>query len=116
MRKRFHPAEVFKISETLKQYNIKQTGFLLLGGPGENKNTVQESLCFADSLNLEAVKVTIGIRIYPQTLLRRQAVQEGLIKSHDNLLFPKFYIAKGLETWLPKTVGQWIKDRPNWMT
>ena len=113
MNKRFHPAEVVKISETLKKYHIKQTGFLLLGGPGENKQTVQESLVFADSLNLEAVKVTVGIRIYPYTLLRRQAVEEGLIQPSDNLLFPKFYISKELKTWLPETIDQWIKDRPN---
>ncbi len=40
-------------------------GFLLFGGPGETKETVNESLKFADSIDLEAMKITIGIRIYP---------------------------------------------------
>jgi len=90
-------------------------GFLLLGGPGETRKTVLESLTFADSLALEVVKVTIGIRIYPHTSLARTAVERGLIESDDNLLFPKFYMEKGMEGWLEQTVDAWMEDRPNWI-
>jgi len=87
----------------------------LLGGPSETKETANESLVFADSLGLEAMKITIGIRIYPNTLLAQVAKKEGLIGDDDTLLFPRFYIAKGLEDWLRKTVKAWMDVRPNWL-
>lgn len=40
---------------------------------------VEESLAFAGSLNLQTVKITIGVRIYPQTGLAGTAIEEGLI-------------------------------------
>jgi hypothetical protein len=90
-------------------------GFLLLGGPGETRETANESLCFADSLGLEAMKITIGIRIYPHTPLAQAAIKEGLIEADDTLLFPKFYMTKGMESWLRKTVKSWMDTRPNWL-
>jgi radical SAM superfamily enzyme YgiQ (UPF0313 family) len=71
-------------------------GFLLLGGPGETRETVEESLAFADSLRLEALKTTVGIRIYPGTPLARRAVQDGMISPEDDLLQPRFYLTPGL--------------------
>jgi radical SAM superfamily enzyme YgiQ (UPF0313 family) len=116
MNKRFLPKDVSHISRKLKKWGIRRMGFLLLGGPGENKETVEESLSFVESLDLEAMKVTIGIRIYPATLLSRIAVKEKVIAPDDELLFPKFYMARGLEDWLRKTLKTWMEDRPHWVT
>jgi hypothetical protein len=91
-------------------------GFLLLGVPEENKKTVEESLAFADSLDLEAMKITMGIRIYPYTHLARIAVKEGVIAPDDDLLFPKFYMAPDLDEWLRTTMNVWMDGRPHWMT
>jgi hypothetical protein len=91
-------------------------GFLLLGGPGETKESVEKSLQFADSLGLEVVKVTTGIRIYPHTVLARIALADGVISENDDLLQPRFYLAKELEEWLPETVKSWLAQRPNWVT
>ena len=62
------------------------------------------------------VKVTTGIRIYPHTPLARIAVEEGYISAEDNLLKPRFYLARGLEEWLPETVKSWMDVRPNWVS
>ena len=91
-------------------------GFLLVGGPGETRESVKQSLIFADSLNLEMVKVTKGIRIYPRTALAGIAVKEGFISADDDLLKLRFYLAKGLEKWLPQTVKSWMAARPNWVS
>jgi radical SAM superfamily enzyme YgiQ (UPF0313 family) len=116
MNKQFNLQEVKRISQILKYYGIRQTGFLLLGGPGETKESVKESLLFADSLNIETVKVTVGIRIYPHTALARTAVKQGVISADDDLLYPRFYLDKKLEKWLPETVKCWSADRPNWIS
>jgi hypothetical protein len=61
------------------------------------------------------MKITIGVRIYPYTKLAEMAVEEGVISKEDNLMFPKFYMVNGLETWLRDTVDRWAKDNPRWM-
>ncbi|MBF0449439.1 MAG: radical SAM protein [Candidatus Magnetomorum sp.] len=114
LNKKCQPQDIIKISETFKKFNIKQMGFLLLGSPLETKETVQESLDFADSLELDSMRVTVGIRIYPYTQLAKQAVDDGIISPDDNILFPKFYIKKGLEHWLQYKIDDLKKDRPHW--
>ena len=114
LNKRFQPEEVRRISQMLDRHGIGRMGFLLLGGPGETRETVEESLEFADSLELETVKITAGIRIYPYTALAAAAVAEGVVSPGDDLLRPAFYMASGLRGWLEDTVSGWLKRRPNW--
>jgi radical SAM superfamily enzyme YgiQ (UPF0313 family) len=91
-------------------------GFLMLGGPGETRDSVEETLAFVSGLNLDALKITIGIRIYPHTKLSKTAVQDGLITEEDDLLFPKFYMVRGLEGWLRETVAKKLREHPSWIT
>lgn len=109
--KRFRAAEVRTVCGMLADAGIRRTGFLLLGGPGEDKESVEESLRFADSLNLDALKITVGLRIYPQTALAATALAEGLIAPDDDLLWPRFYLAPGLAEWLPETVTAYKASR-----
>lgn len=115
LNKRFTPDEVARISETLQQHGIRRMGFLLLGGPGETPETVKQSLHFADALQLETMKITTGIRIYPYTTLARIAAIEGVIASEADLIRPHFYMAENLKDRLLETVGNWMNDRPNWL-
>jgi radical SAM superfamily enzyme YgiQ (UPF0313 family) len=116
MNKHFKPDDVRRTSELFGKYGIRRMGFLLLGGPGETRETALESLAFADSLNLEMMKVSVGIRIYPCTALADRARKEGMISPDDNLLMPRFYVIRGLEWWLRETVKEWTATRPHWMT
>jgi radical SAM superfamily enzyme YgiQ (UPF0313 family) len=113
MNKHFGVEKIREASRLLAESGIRRMGFLMLGGPGETRDSVEESLAFADSLNLDALKLTLGIRIYPQTDLARRAVSEGLIAPGDPLLLPRFYMAKEVRPWLRETVARWAKGRPN---
>jgi len=115
MHKKYSAYDVRRASEMLKGHGIARMGFLLLGGPGETRDTVMQSLEFADSLKLEAVKVTTGIRIYPDTALADAAIKKAIIKPDDDLLFPGFYLEPEIKDWLKKTVEEWMAKRPNWM-
>jgi radical SAM superfamily enzyme YgiQ (UPF0313 family) len=116
MKKQFDLAGVRNASEMLRHHNIRRMGFLLLGGPGETRKTVEESLAFADSLKLDSLRISIGIRIYPGTDIAQAAMDEGMIASGQELLLPRFYLARGLEDWLYDTVAQRLIEHPNWMT
>jgi radical SAM superfamily enzyme YgiQ (UPF0313 family) len=115
MNKRYTLDDIRQISSMLGKQQIRRMGFLLLGGPGETKDSVKQSFYFADSLETEAMKITSGIRIYPDTTLHRIAVDEGIIEPDEDLLFPKFYMAEGLKGWLEEMVAKWMEDRENWM-
>jgi len=115
MNKRFAPREVRRISEMFSEQGIREMGFLLLGSPGETKESVEESLVFADSLKLDSLKITAGVRIYPRTPLAKKAIEEGMIASNDDLLFPRFYMAKGLGDWLLEILRSWAAPRPHWV-
>lgn len=59
-------------------------------------------LAFAGSLNLDGLKITAGLRIYPDTPLEASAVQEELIRAGEDLLQPRFYLPRELRAWLPE--------------
>jgi radical SAM superfamily enzyme YgiQ (UPF0313 family) len=115
MNKHFLSKDVREAARMLSDHGIHTMGFLMLGGPGETRDTVEETLAFVSTLNLDALKITVGIRIYPHTKLARTAVQDDLIAPDDDLLFPKFYMVKGLEDWLKETVARQIKEHRNWI-
>jgi radical SAM superfamily enzyme YgiQ (UPF0313 family) len=115
MNKKFTPEDVRRTCDMLADHGIFQMGFLLLGGPGETKASVEESVAFADSLPVNVMKITPGIRIYPFTSLAKQALNEGVITPDDDLLFPKFYVVPALKGWLLESASQYMAERPNWV-
>ena len=114
MRKRFSPDDVRQAAGLFKKHCIRLNGYLLLGGPGETRDTVHESLAFADSLPLDFLKITAGIRIYPDTEISRISAAEGVIAANDDLLLPRFYLAEGLDGWLQNEIARWTSTRPHW--
>ena len=112
LNKKFTTTQVREASELLAEFGIRRMGFLLLGAPGETRESVLESLEFADSLKLDMLKLTTGIRIYPGTELAEIAREEGVISAEDDLLTPRFYLAQGLDEWLGQTICTWMSGRP----
>jgi radical SAM superfamily enzyme YgiQ (UPF0313 family) len=114
MGKHFRAAEIRDTARMLRDAGIFRMGFLMLGGPDETRESVMESLELVDSLNLEAMKLTVGIRIYPYTRLADISREAGIIAADDDLLYPRFYLKPELDEWIRKTVSTWATDRPNW--
>lgn len=112
LNKRFNSEEVRMVARMFADAGIFRRGFLLLGGPGETQESVEESLAFADSLNLDALKVTVGVRIYPETPLASTALAEGMIGPDDDLLLPRFYLSPRLRDWLPERIAAYKTSRP----
>ncbi len=106
MNKRFGPEDVRKVAGRMAAYGIRRLGFLLLGGPGETRASAVESLDFADSLALEMLHVSVGIRIYPRTPLAGLAVEEGIVSPDDDLLHPRFYVRPGLDAFIREEVAR----------
>ena len=111
LNKKFTPKDIRRTVAAFASVGIRRNGFMLLGAPGETRETVEEGLAFADSLDLDFLKVTVGIRVYPGTALARTAVAEGAIKPEDGLLFPRFYLATAASPWIHERLSAWTATR-----
>jgi radical SAM superfamily enzyme YgiQ (UPF0313 family) len=100
LKKGFSKQDVIRVIGQAKRLGFYINCFLLLGGPGENEETVKESVELFEELEVNAVRVTVGIRIYPGCELYDIALREGVISPQQNLLYPTFYISPETSRWL----------------
>jgi len=114
--KGFEKEDIARASEHCQEAGLPFALYLLLGGPGEDEATLQESFALMDCLSPTAVIVMQGIRIYPHTALQEVAVQEGIIARDDDLLEPRFYISPliGSER-LIETITEAAMARRGWI-
>ena len=109
--KGFTVAEVKRMVTAAHRAGLRTNCFLLLGGPGENRHTVEESLELMDRLSPHQVTVTVGLRIYPGCPLAEVALESGFIRREQNLLYPAFYLERGLEDWLRPHVEEVCREK-----
>jgi radical SAM superfamily enzyme YgiQ (UPF0313 family) len=79
---------------------------LLLGGPGETRETVAETIDFVKHIDPDCAGAALGIRIYPHTAMAEAVAAEGPPESNPDLrrrydgpvdfLRPTFYITRAL--------------------
>ena len=99
LEKGFDAAKAHTAAERIEAAGIGTLWIFLLGGPGETPETVEETLRFA-AWRLgrgDAVYLTVGLRIYPDTTLHRIALNEGVIEPGNALLAPSFYFSPSLD-------------------
>jgi radical SAM superfamily enzyme YgiQ (UPF0313 family) len=115
-KKPFHIKDVFTAHSQAREAGIHTAHYFLLGGPGESRATVNESLNNIEKLTRAALFFFIGIRIYPWTTLYNIALQEQKITPHTNLLHPVFYEADDIDhDTILELVTDRAVDRINWI-
>jgi radical SAM superfamily enzyme YgiQ (UPF0313 family) len=98
LEKGFNVAKVRDVANRVEKAGIKALWIFLVGGPGENQQTLEETLEFA-AWRLkrgDAVYLTVGLRIYPGTTLHRISITEGVVEKEATLLDPTFYFSPDL--------------------
>lgn len=95
--KNFSFEDVLLNSDRCLKHNIYYAHFLILGGIGETRKTLIETMKNAGKIRYSVFFPYIGMRIYPGTPLHRIAVDEGKISPEDTLLEPTYYIADGFD-------------------
>ena len=98
LQKGFDAARVRSVAEHVQRAGIGVLWVFLVGGPGETATTIEDTLEFAEwrLAHGDAVYVTVGVRVYPGTTMRRVAIEEGVIQQDDPLLVPTFYFSPQL--------------------
>ncbi|MFH0785656.1 MAG: lipid biosynthesis B12-binding/radical SAM protein [Pseudomonadota bacterium] len=85
----FH--EVLTVNEAIVAESLPCAHFLMFGGPGETRETVQQGLANIEKLQQTVVFAYIGIRILPGTRIHKQALLEKAIDGDTDLVAPLFY-------------------------
>jgi radical SAM superfamily enzyme YgiQ (UPF0313 family) len=116
LRKPFAVHDVFAAQRYAQEAGHNVAHYFLLGGPGENPSTLQETLSHVDQLNNAVFFFFCGIRIYPHTALYDVALQEGQISADQNLLQPVFYRSPCItDIEIMNTVEKHADGRFNWL-
>lgn len=116
--KNYNLNELRSAALVVQKYKIPCFWMFMLGGPGETKQTVEETMDFARYYirPRDVVFFNIGIRIYPETILENKAEEEGIKNKEANLLKPLYYISKDLDSrWIVSRVKKKIKDNFNFI-
>jgi radical SAM superfamily enzyme YgiQ (UPF0313 family) len=99
----FSVADLSRTAEVCHQEGIVFMYDLLLGGPGETKDSIRQTIETMRKLSPDRVGVSFGVRIFPQTkmasLVKRQGPLQGspnlrgTIEGNDNFFKPIFYLS-----------------------
>jgi radical SAM superfamily enzyme YgiQ (UPF0313 family) len=114
LKKGFTRDQVIASVRDAKRLGFRINCFLLLGGPGENEDTVKESVEFLEELDPDMVGVTVGIRIYPGCELHDISLREGVVEPGQDLLYPAFYISPEVEPWLYRYMREVCDKHKGW--
>jgi radical SAM superfamily enzyme YgiQ (UPF0313 family) len=115
--KRFTFDDILHSSELAREAEIEHCHFLICGGPGETRDTLEVSFKNSQRLVGAVIMAVVGMRIYPGTALHEHALRERCITPDDDLLKPTYYIAPGLtEEQVFARLEEFARGSPNWIT
>jgi radical SAM superfamily enzyme YgiQ (UPF0313 family) len=115
-QKPFSVADVVAAHRAAIDAELHVAHYFVLGGPGENRETLAESLDNAERLEKGVLFFFCGMRIYPNTPLHTLAVQEGQIAAADNCLRSTFYRPKEIDLdAIRDLVAERTQRRPYWV-
>jgi lipid biosynthesis B12-binding/radical SAM protein len=93
LNKQFTFDDIYEFNRSCVDAQIPCAHYVIFGGPGETEATVKKGLN-----NLEMMKDCIvfafsGIRIFPNTIIQAQAIEEGVLGKGESLLKPTYYFS-----------------------
>jgi len=110
LRKGFSIEDIRRTANLIREFDLPSMWFFLFGGPGETRDTFNETVDFIDEFIKpdDLVYMSGGMRVYPGTPLYNLAMTEGYFKEGDNILQPSlFYYSKQS----PRAeLNRWIRE------
>ena len=102
----FGPDDLCSTAQSCAAAGIPFMYDLMLGGPGETRATMSESIDLVRRLDVDCVGVSLGVRVYEGTALTEEVRASGPLESNpalqgarldnERLLRPVFYVAPDL--------------------
>ncbi len=120
LRKGFTSREVHHAAALLRRHSLPCAWIFMLGGPGETRETVRETLRFAETAirKQDVAFFNIGIRVYPGTEIDSIARQQGVLTvPPKNMLTPVFYVSPDVDAaWIRMQVKKSMSSNMNFMS
>ena len=113
--KSFTIEEVRRASELCQKVGLSFCHSLVFGGPGETKQTIQETLALMEEVSPTAVIAMVGIRLFPGTRLADFASPEDLIIDDESMLQPTFYLAESIRPFILDLLYEHVAEHKNWI-
>ena len=114
LRRGFTKEQLRAAAEMLEEAGLNYILSLLIGAPGEDRATVEESVEFVQPLKPFMLDFCVGIRLMPGTELAKIAVKEGVIEADDPLMEPRFYVSPLVEDWIEEYLTEVCSHHSNW--
>ena len=118
--RRHRKEDVKKLARLCHKYDMTFMYDLLLGGPGEIKDTLRETIKLMKEVQPSRVGVSMGVRIYPRTPLAVAIREDGVlvdnpnlfgeIEGNENFFQPIFYISSLVGEDIHSYVSELIGD------
>lgn len=115
LQKGFGPQEIRLASSACQQAGIQFCHSLILGGPGEDRETLGETFRLMEEVDPTAVIAMVGVRIYPRTALAQSLVEAGYCRPSEIAYPPKFYISPDLGEGLGDIVIAHAEKSRSWI-
>ena len=119
LRKGFTSRDVHHAAQVVRRHRIPCAWIFMLGGTGETRETVRETLEFARThiRPRDVAFFNTGIRIYPGTELESVARAEGVLSlTPEEMLAPVFYVSPGLDAdWLDQELKNAMNRQMNFI-
>jgi len=96
IRKSFRRSDALAAHREARAAGLHVAHFLILGGPDEDGETLEETFAAAEELADAALFFFCGMRVFRGTELEVMARQAGQVAEDDDLLRPVFYQPPGL--------------------
>ena len=115
-QKPFRTAHVFAAHRQAVEAGLYVAHYFLMGGPGENSESVDRTLSNIDKMSRTVIFFFSGMRIYPHTDLYRIAAAQGKTGRFENLLEPVFFEPDDMKLEeIEAEIERMARNRPNWV-
>lgn len=112
------PRDIRETARACHEVGLTVMFDMLLGGPGETRDTIAAALDFMRSAGPDRVGLSCGVRVYPHTPLARHVLTQGpldrnphlhgALADNDSLLRPIFYVESTLGAGIHAAVSELV--------
>ena len=114
--KHFTFEDIYQSSELARVENVDYCHFLICGGPGETRKTLEAGFLNSQRLQQAIILPFVGMRIYPGTPLFAYAQAQSNALTTGDLLQPRYYLSPELtEDEIFTQLREFARRSPNWV-
>jgi radical SAM superfamily enzyme YgiQ (UPF0313 family) len=113
--KDFGPDQIRTASLSCREAGLEFCHSLILGGPGETRQSLRETFRLMEEVDPTAVIAMMGVRVYPHTPLARMLIREGQLQPREVALPPRFYLSPELGEEVVGLVVDHAREHRNWI-